>query len=90
MTHSLQECELNTSYLDTCDTCGELTACVCLASIVSEWQIENTGQTGAFAYRYQYRQNAGDLIEKFGYAESYREAMDSIAHSVICSEEVTK
>jgi hypothetical protein len=90
MSHSLQECELNTSYLDTCDTCGELTSCVCLASIVSEWQIENTGQTGAFAYRYQYRKNAGDLVEKFGYAESYREAMDSVAHSVICLEEAKK
>jgi hypothetical protein len=87
MTHSLQECELSTSYQDTCDTCGELTACTCLASIVSDWQIEATGQEGSFAFRYQYRKNSDDLVEKFGYAESYREAMDSIAHSVICLEE---
>ena len=87
MTHTVQECELNSSYLDHCDTCGELTACTCLASIVSQWQIESTGQGGAFSYRYQYRENAGDLVEKFGYAESYREAMDCIAHSVICLKE---
>lgn len=85
MTHTLEECDYaSTEYLDTCPECGELTACVCLASIVSEWQIASTGQTGSFAFRYQYKEKAGDLVERFGYASTYREAMDSIAHSVNC------
>lgn len=86
MKHSLEDCELSTSYLDTCDTCGELTACVCLASIVDDWTIEKTGSAGTFAYRYQYKEK-GALIGRFGYADSYRNAMDSIAHSVICEKE---
>lgn len=85
MSHTLIDCEYASSeYHDTCPDCGELTACVCLASIVAEWAISPTGQTGAFAYRYQYKEKESDLIERFGYAESYREAMDSIAHSVNC------
>ena len=85
MNHTLEECEFaSTEYLDTCPECGELTACICLASIVSNWQIEATGQTGAFTFRYQFRQKESDLVEKFGYASTYREAMDSIAHAVNC------
>jgi hypothetical protein len=84
MSHTITECEYaSTEYHDTCPECGELTACVCLASIVSEWEISATGQTGAFAYRYQYTP-LNSLVAFFGYAETYREAMDSIAHSVNC------
>ena len=87
MKHKLQECELNTSYLYECDLWGELTACVCLASIVKEWEIAATGSEGAFAYRYQY-QEKDSLVARFGYAESYREAMDAIAHAAICEKEI--
>ena len=86
MSHTLQECDLSTTYQDSCDLCGELSACVCLASIVKEWEIESTGSDGNFAYRYQYTPE-NSLIARFGYATSYREAMDSIAHSVICEKE---
>jgi hypothetical protein len=41
---------------------------------------------GAFAYRYQFKEKASDLVAHFGYAESYREAMDNIAHAVRCKE----
>lgn len=83
--HSLQECEkVSIEYQDFCPECGDLSVCICLGSIVSEWQIEATGSEGAFAYRYQYQEREGDLVAKFGYAESYRGAMDSIAHAVMC------
>ena len=88
MTHTLEECELSTATLDECDQCGELTACVCLGAIVDDWEIEKVGKEGeSFAYRYQYKEKAGDLIARFGYASSYREAMDSIAHNVKCERE---
>lgn len=84
MSHTLEECEhASSEYLDSCPVCGDLTACVCLASIVSEWEIAATGQGGAFAYRYQFTPQDSP-VARFGYAESYREAMDSIAHSVNC------
>jgi hypothetical protein len=87
MIHNLTECDnTSTAYFDECDECGELSACVCLSSIVQEWEIEKAGE-GAFAYRYQFRQYKSDLVGQFGYAESYREAMDNIAHSVKCKEE---
>jgi hypothetical protein len=87
MSHNLTECDnTSTAYFDECDECGELTACVCLSSIVQEWEIEKAGE-GAFAYRYQFRQYKSDLVGQFGYAESYREAMDNIAHAVKCKEE---
>ena len=86
MRHQLDECDLSTNYQDECDICGELTACTCLASIVKEWEIAATGSTGNFAYRYQY-QAKDNLIARFGYAPSYREAMDAIAHAVICEKE---
>ena len=41
---------------------------------------------GAFAYRYQFKEKASDLVAHFGYAGSYREAMDNIAHAVRCKE----
>jgi hypothetical protein len=84
--HNLTECDnSSTAYFDECDECGELSACVCLSSIVQEWEIEKAGE-GAFAYRYQFRQYKSDLVGQFGYAESYREAMDNIAHAVKCKE----
>lgn len=84
MSHTITDCEFSsTEYFDECELCGDLTACVCLASIVDDWEIAATGQTGGFAYRYQYKPK-GSLIAFFGYAESYREAMDSIAHAVKC------
>jgi hypothetical protein len=86
MKHNLEECDLNTNHLDNCDLCGELTACVCLGAIVDEWEIEPTSQGGLWAYRYQYKEK-GSLTARFGYAESYREAMDTIAHSAICEKE---
>ena len=52
--------------------------------IIGDYAIEATGQEGWLAYRYQYKEKASDIIERFGYAETYREAMDSIAHSVNC------
>ena len=86
MKHTLEECPYtSTEYQDTCQECGELTSCVCLASIVQEWEIKKAGE-GAFAYRYQYKERESDLVAHFGYAESYREAMDSIAHAVNCKE----
>lgn len=86
MKHNLTECDnSSTAYFDECDECGELSACVCLSSIVQEWEIEKAGE-GAFAYRYQFRQYKSDLVGQFGYAESYREAMDNIAHAVKCKE----
>ena len=86
MTHTLEECpNISSEYQDTCQECGELSSCVCLSSIVQEWEIEKAGE-GAFAYRYQFRQYTSDLVGQFGYAESYREAMDNIAHAVKCKE----
>lgn len=83
--HTLEECErVSSEYQDYCPECGELTACICLGSIVNNWQIEATGSAGAFAYRYFYEEREGDIVAKFGYAESYRGAMDSIAHAVLC------
>lgn len=84
MEHTLEECpNISTEYQDTCQKCGELSSCVCLASIVQEWEIEKVGE-GAFAYRYQYKERESDLVAHFGYAGSYREAMDNIAHAVRC------
>ena len=86
MSHTLEECpNTSTEYQDTCQECGDLSSCVCLSSIVQEWEIEKAGE-GAFAYRYQFRQYTSDLVGQFGYAESYREAMDNIAHAVRCKE----
>ena len=89
MSHTLEECELSTSYQDSCDTCGELTACVCLGSIVQEWTIEDTGRGdgSVFSYRYQFRKYKSDTVGQFGYAETYRQAMDAIAHAAICGRE---
>ena len=86
MSHTLEECpNTSTEYQDTCQECGDLSSCVCLSSIVQEWEIEKAGE-GAFAYRYQFRQYTSDIVGQFGYAESYREAMDNIAHAVRCKE----
>ena len=88
MTHTLEECpNISSEYQDTCQECGELSACVCLSSIVDEWEIEKVGKEGeSFAYRYQFKEKASDLIARFGYASTYREAMDNIACSVKCKE----
>jgi hypothetical protein len=59
---------------------------VCLGAIVDEWEIEATGQGGSWAYRYQYKEK-GNLTARFGYAGGYREAMDTIAHAVVCEKE---
>ncbi|NBW18398.1 MAG: hypothetical protein EBR82_61530 [Caulobacteraceae bacterium] len=85
----VKECEnSSTAYFDECDECGELSACICLGSLVDEWEIEQIGKEGdSFAYRYQFKEKAGDLIARFGYASTYREAMDNIAYSVQCKEE---
>ena len=89
MSHNLTECDnSSTAYFDECDECGELSACICLGSLVDEWEIEKVGKEGeSFAYRYQFKEKASDLVGQFGYAESYREAMDNIAHAVKCKEE---
>jgi len=86
--HSLEECErVSTEHLDYCQECGELTACICLASIVEKWSIGRLSFPLDFApeatYTYDYKEKGG-LVEYFGYASSYREAMDSIAHAVLC------
>lgn len=84
--HTLEECQFtSTEYFDECQECGPLPSCTCLASIVQEWEIEATGREGSvFAYRYQFRKYTSDLVGQFGYAGSYREAMDAIAHAVNC------
>jgi hypothetical protein len=86
--HNLTECDnTSTAYFDECDECGELSACICLASLVDEWEIEKVGKEGeSFAYRYQFKEKASDLVAYFGYASTYREAMDNIACSVKCKE----
>ena len=88
MSHNLTECDnTSTAYFDECDECGELSACICLGSLVDEWEINNIGKEGdSFAYRYQFKEKASDLVARFGYASTYREAMDNIAHSVKCKE----
>ena len=89
MKHNLTECDnSSTAYFDECEECGELSACICLGSLVDEWEIEQIGKEGeSFAYRYQFKEKASDLVARFGYASTYREAMDNIAHSVQCKEE---
>jgi len=86
MTHKLEECDLSTATLDECDQCGELTACICLGAFVDNWEIEATGLDGWMSFRYQYKEK-GSLVGRFGYASTYREAMDNIAHAVICERE---
>jgi hypothetical protein len=85
VSHNLDECDnTSTAYFDECDECGELSACICLGSLVDEWEIDKIGKEGeSFAYRYQYKEKAGDLIAH----STYREAMDQIACSVKCKEE---
>ena len=88
MTHTLEECpNISSEYQDTCQECGDLSSCVCLSSIVQEWEIEKVGKEGeSFDYRYQFKEKASDLVAYFGYASTYREAMDQIACSVKCKE----
>jgi len=88
VSHNLTECDnTSTAYFDECEECGELSACICLGSLVDEWEIEKAGKEGeSFAYRYQFKEKASDLVARFGYASTYREAMDNIAHSVKCKE----
>ena len=80
MTHTLEECELSTATLDECDQCGELTVCVCLGAIVDDWAIYKGEHT--FTYKWWKDGESGE-----GWAMTYREAMDSIAHSVKCERE---
>jgi hypothetical protein len=48
MKHTLEECpNISSEYQDTCQECGELSSCVCLASIVQEWEIEKAGEGGS-------------------------------------------
>lgn len=70
---------ISENYFDHCDPCGELSACTCLGSLVDTWEISASGLDGWMAYRYQYRKGPANY---FGYASSYREAMDAIAESV--------
>ncbi len=89
MSHSLIDCEFSsTEYFDECDLCGELTACVCLASIVSDWAITRLTFPLSFApsatHAYTFKPKGEGAVEYFGWAESYREAMDAIAHAVNC------
>jgi hypothetical protein len=86
MSHTLEECAYTSvEYFDECEICGDLTACTCLNSIVSAWQVEPTGLDGWMSYRYQYQAN-NSLVARFGYAETRREAMDSIVCGVKCQE----
>ena len=87
--HSFEECErVSTEYLDNCPECGELVACICLSSIVEEWSIIKLSFPLSFApestYAYNFKEKGGALVEYFGHASTYREAMDKIAHSVLC------
>ncbi len=84
MSHALEDCAYTSvEYFDECETCGDLSACTCLDSIVSTWQVEPTGLGGWMSYRYQY-QLKSSLTARFGYAETRREAMDQIAHGAKC------
>jgi hypothetical protein len=89
MTHTLEECpNISSEYQDTCQECGELSSCVCLclhSSRVGDRRLRRE-EGSMWAYRYQFRQYKSDLVGQFGYAESYREAMDNIAHAVRCKE----
>lgn len=82
--HTLDDCPLSEAYLDECDLCGPLIVCTCLDSLVQDYEIASTGAPGVFAFRYEYRRYTSDLVGYFGYAETYREAMNAIAHAVSC------
>jgi len=90
MNHTLEECELSSNPLDYCDPCGELSACTCLGSIVDTWSISKLTFPLSFApeatHAFTYVRK-GEAGEYWGTASSYREAMDAIAHSVVCAKE---
>lgn len=82
--HALQDCPYqNTEYFDDCPLCGELSACTCLAGIADHWEIEKIGNVFSFCWC------AGKRLS-VGVAHSYREAMDSIAHAILCTKEERK
>lgn len=88
MIHSMDECDFaSTEYFDECETCGDLTACVCLASLVEDWSISGLSFPLSFApnatHAYTFKP-IGGACEYWGVAESYRHAMDLIAHLVNC------
>jgi hypothetical protein len=79
MSHTLEECPHQiTEYLDECPDCGELSACICIGAIADDWAIYR----GDFIYTFQWWKD-GDKGE--GYAETYREALDAIAHAILCN-----
>lgn len=87
--HTLEECEFtSTEYFDECQECGPLPSCTCLASIVKEWTIAKLSFPLSFAptatYYYEFTMHGCDLPAIYGIADSYREAMDAIAHAVNC------
>ena len=80
MSHNLTECDnTSTAYFDECEECGELSACICLGSIVDDWAIYK-GEP-LFTYKWWKDGDSGE-----GWATTYREAMDNIAHAVKCKE----
>lgn len=92
MSHVLEDCDYkSTEYFDLCSDCGPLSACVCLASIVEEWEIARLSFPLSFApnatHYYSFKPKSDLPIEYYGLAESYRQAMDKIAHAVNCESE---
>jgi hypothetical protein len=88
MSHTIQECAYTSSeYFDECEICGDLTACVCLGAIVESWTISRLDFPVSFAPSAKYyfdftpKQMRGEM---WGVADTYREAMDKIAHLAIC------
>ncbi len=90
MSHALEDCEFTSAeYFDECQECGPLSACVCLASIVKEWTIARLSFPLSFApnatHYYEFTPHNSDLpVAYYGVAESYRQAMDAIAHAANC------
>lgn len=89
MSHALENCDyVSTEYFDECQECGPLPSCICLASIVEDWEIVSLSFPLSFApnatHYYSFKPKSDLPIENYGVAESYRQAMDRIAHAVKC------
>lgn len=84
--HSLEECQ----YLitgDSCADCGDLSACICLNSVI-DYSIESIDSDFA-NYSYEFKPFKS-VISYFGYASTYADALSKIAHSGICAMEAKR
>jgi len=81
MSHALEDCpHASTEYFDECQLCGPLPSCVCLGSIADDWAIMRGDPL--FTFQWWKEGDSGT-----GSAQSYREAMDLIAHAILCERE---